>query len=196
VKPIALSILTVLFAVSACSQSSPDLRFNGHVLGETVETFFSTATMFDSKTMTKEYCKALLNNTEAMKSFEDSRIGVNKKAFLLSDVGGCQQVMAALRGERAPVGARFASELGKGRVVFVAGKLVSFMLTTNSPYTDVTADMTKRFGVSGHKYTRTHGSGLAIEGMRWDVGGVIADVFKLPYHDEGVIDVHYAEQSE
>ena len=57
----------------------------------------------ESKVVTKEYCKTLLNDADAMRRYEASRTGINKRDFLLSDVGGCQDVMAALRGERAPV---------------------------------------------------------------------------------------------
>jgi hypothetical protein len=171
------------------SQSLPDLHFNGHTLGETVEVFFSTASMMESKGVTKEYCKTLLNDVEAMKRYEASRTGINKKDFLISDVGGCKDVMAALRGERARVGARFASELGKGgSVLFVAGKLTSFTLVSPSPYLGVVADMNQRFGESGHKYA----SAQISEGMRWDVGAVTAFVFKLKYQDEANIHVGFA----
>ena len=190
----ALPIVMFFFAVSVSAQSVPNLRFNGHALGETAETFFSTATAVESKGMTKEYCKSLLNDTTTMKNYEAARTAANEKDFLFSDVGGCQQVMAALRGERVQVGARLASELGKGNVSFAEGKLVSFTLTVDSPYSDVVADMSKRFAVSGHRYTREHGSGPGIAGMRWNVGGVTVLVFQLPNHDEANIYVGYAKQ--
>ena len=189
-RPVVLSFVFFTGLVSA--QVVPDLRFNGHTLGETAETFFSTATMMESKGVTKEYCKTLLNDTEAMKRYEASRTGINKKDFLLSDVGGCKDVMAALRGERAPVGARYASELGKGQVVFVGGKLTAFRLSTDSPYTDVVSEMTKRFRASGNKYT--HGKGeTKISGTRWNVDGATVLVFKVPYHDDADIYVGYSE---
>jgi hypothetical protein len=148
--------------------------------------------MMGSKRVTKEYCKTLLHDAEATKRYEASRTGINKRDFLLSDVGGCQDVMAALRGERAPVGARFASELGKGHVVFVVGKLATFTLDTDSPYADVVSEMTKRFRASGDKYTQGKGE-AKISGMRWNVGGATVLVFKLPYHDKGSIYVGYSE---
>jgi len=194
VKIIATSVVTLFVAACVFAQSSPDLHFNGHTLGETAETFFFTATTLDSKAKTKDYCKALLDDPIAMKRYEESKSGANKKEFLFSDVGGCQQVMAALRGERAPVGARLASELGKGRVLFVGGKLFSLTLDTERPYANVVADMTKRFGISGHNYTRKVGGGPGIEGMRWNVGRVTALVFKLPYHDDASIYVGYEDQ--
>jgi hypothetical protein len=193
-KTIATSVVTLLFAACVFAQSSPDLRFDGHLLGETAETFFATATTLDSKAKTKDYCKTLLDDPSAMKKYEESKTGSNKRDFLLSDVGGCQQVMAALRGGRASVGARLASELGKGRVLFVGGKLFSFTLDTGLPYANVVADMTKRFGISGQNYTRKVGGGPGIEGMRWNVDRVTALVFKLPYHDDASIYVGYEDQ--
>jgi hypothetical protein len=194
VNTVATSVVALLFAVPLSAQSSPNLQFNGHTLGETAETFFSTATTLDSKAMTKDYCKALLDDPSAMRKYEESRTGINKKEFLLSDVGGCQQVMAALRGERAKVGARLAAELGKGSVSFAAGKLASFTLTSESPYADAVADMTKRFGELGHKYAHEAGGGPSIKGMRWNVGGVTALVFELPYHDNANIYVGYEDE--
>jgi hypothetical protein len=132
-----------------------------------------------------------LDDPETLRRHDAAGTAANQKALLLSDVSGCQQVMAALRGERAQVGARFASELGKGRVLFVAGKLVNFTLTVESPYADVVADMKRRFGRSGHKYAR-HQDGMDVEGMRWNVGGMIAQVFKLPHEEVTTIVVGYA----
>jgi hypothetical protein len=195
VKAIATSVVTLLFAVSLSAQSSPDLQFNGHTLGETAETFFSKATAVDSKTVTRDYCKALLDDPSAMQKYEESKTGANKKDFVLSDVSGCQQVMAVLRGERAQVGARLASELGKGNVLFVAGKLVGFTLFTESPYPNVVADMAKRLGGPGRRYTLAHASGPGVKGTRWKVGGVTAEVFKFPYSDEGNIHVGYLDDA-
>jgi hypothetical protein len=191
VDTIAISVVTLIFAISLSAQSSPNLQFDGHTLGETAEVFFSKATTVDSKIVTKGYCKALLDDPGAMKKYEESKIGASKKDFVLSDVGGCQQVMAALRGDHAKIGARLAAELGKGSVSFAEGRLTSFTLTSESPYPDAVADMTKRFGVPGHKYTREGGPG--IKGMRWNVGGVTALVFELPYHDNANIYVGYED---
>ena len=100
--------------------------------------------------------------------------------------------IAALGGERAPVGARFASELGKGRVLFVAGKLDSFSPFTDSPYPAAVSEMTKRFRVSGKAYTRGEGA-TRVSGMRWKVGGSTVLVFKLPNRDGAFIYVGHAE---
>ena len=150
--------------------------------------------MTESKAITKEYCKALLNDPEAMRRYEAARTAINKKDFFLSDVDGCRGVMAALRGERAPVGARFASELGAGSVLFVAGKVARFTLNTESPYADVVSEMTKRFRVAGQKYAQGKGE-TKINGIRWNVGSATVLVFKLPYHDDATIYVGYSEQA-
>jgi len=189
-KAVGFLLVVLCRAALMPAQPVPNLRFSGHTLGETAETFFSTASMMESKTATKEYCKKLLDDPEAMRRYEDSRIGTNKKDLLLSDVGGCEYVMAVLRGERAPIGARFASELGKGHVLFVGGKLVSFSLYSESSYADAAADMSKPFPAPCHKYA----SPQIAEGMRWDAGGIIAMVFKPKYHDETNIYVGYAER--
>jgi hypothetical protein len=84
VKPIALPIVTLFFAVSLSAQSAPSLRFNGHALGETAEAFFSTATAVESKGMTKEYCKSLSNDTTTMKNYEAARTAANKKGMSLA----------------------------------------------------------------------------------------------------------------
>ena len=86
------------------------------------------------------------------------------------------------------VGARFASELGKGSVSFVGGKLASFTLSSEFSYADTVADMKKRLRVPGHKYT----SPQIADGMRWEVEGITAMVFKLKYHDEAHIYVGHA----
>jgi len=72
-KPIVLSLVVLCFAACVSAQSVPDLRFNGHALGETALTFFSTATMSDSKTLTKEHCKTVLNDPDAVKEYERPR---------------------------------------------------------------------------------------------------------------------------
>ena len=189
-KASAVSIVALFLTVGVSAQHAPDLRFKGHTLGESAEAFFSMATTQGSKVITKGYCKSLLDDSDAMKRNEATRNSPNQKDFLLSDVGGCQQVMAALRGERAQVGARLASELGKGRVSFASGKLMAFQLFTDSPYDDAIADMTKRLGIPGEAYTK----GPAAAGMQWKVGGVVVLVFKFPYHDEANVYVGYADQ--
>jgi len=177
--------LALFCAMSLSAQT--DIRLAGHSLGETAETFFSTAMASESKQLTSDYCNKLLNDAEAMRRYEASKNGLNKKDFLLSDVGGCQSVMAAIRGERAVVGARLASELGKGHVLFVSGKLTSFSLFSESSYADAVAAMKKRLGVKGRKYEAPQVS----EGVRWDVAGITAMVWKMKYSDKVCIDLGY-----
>lgn len=182
-KSLALSFL-LFFAVASSSQTAPDLRFNGHTLGESAETFFSTSTISELKVPTKEYCKALLDDPNTAKNYEAQKAAANKKEFFASYVSGCQQAMAALRGEDASVGARYASELGKGNVLFVSGKLIAFNFIVSSSFADTTADMERRFGFPGRKYHSLQGN-AGTEEMRWDTEGILAVVAKQPY-TEGV----------
>jgi hypothetical protein len=89
------------------------------MLGETAKIFFSNATMAESKKPTEEYCAGLLKDFDAMKRYDAAKTNINKKDFLLSDVGGCKDVMTALKGERVRIGARFASELRKGAASYL-----------------------------------------------------------------------------
>ncbi len=189
-RSILLLSAAFFFAALAHAQSAPDLRFDGHVLGETAKTFFATATMKGSKAPTREYCRGLLKDPEVMKRYEAAQTETSKKDFLLSDVGGCKSVMSAVEGGRAWIDARFASELGKGQVLFAGGKLVCFVLNTESPYADIVDDMSKRFKGSG---IDTNVGDPKIKALRWDVRGVSALVFKLPTPDVTVMNIGYTE---
>jgi hypothetical protein len=189
-KSILLLPAALFLTALAPAQSAPDLRFDGHMLGETAKAFFTTATMAESKAPTKESCRGLLNDPQVMKRYEAAQTEMNKKDFLLSDVGGCKSVMTAVDGGRAWVGARFASELGKGHVLFVGGKLVCFVLNAESPYADVVEDMSKRFGASG---IEANLGDPKMKALRWDVRGVSALVFKLPSPDVTIINIGYTE---
>lgn len=190
-RSVLLLLAALCFSALAPAQSAtPDVRFGGHVLGESAKSFFATATMAESKALTEEYCRGLLRDPDAMKRYEAARTGTNKKDFLLSDVGGCKSVMSAVDGERAWVGARFASELGKGRVLFVGGKLVCFLLDTESPYADVVEDTSRRFRASG---ISANLGDPKIKALRWDAHGVSALVFRLPNPDVTVVNVGYTE---
>lgn len=100
-------------------------------------------------------------------------------------------MMAATRGERAVVGARFASELGKGHVLFVGGKLNSFTLFSETSYPDAVAAMKKRLGVNGRKYEAPQISA----GVRWDVAGMTAMVWKIKYYDQVCISLAAASKN-
>jgi len=191
----ALGLSLLFTAISLSAQSSPDLRFGGHVLGETAKTFFATAKLADSKVLAKDYCNSLLEDPKTKEKLEAARdsekqkglVILNKQDFSLLDVPGCKQVMAALRGEDSNVGARLASELGKGTALFASGKLAAFNLSTDSPYPDAVADMQKRFGVPGEKYTVLRPGWPSTQEMRWEANGVFASVFKNQFSDGVVI---------
>jgi hypothetical protein len=123
------SLLVLFSAISLFAQSSPNLRFNGHTLGETADTFFATATISEFKALTKDYCKTLLDDPSTMKNYEAAKGAVNKKEFFLSYVSDCQQVMAALRGENASIGARYAYILSGEPVEVETQITVSFTLS-------------------------------------------------------------------
>jgi hypothetical protein len=114
-----LGLFTLMLApFSLLAQSpSPDFRFGGHTLGEPADVFFSTARVAESKQLAKDYCKTLLDDPKVKEKAQekddvDKNGGVftlTKKDFSVLDVGNCRQMMAALRGEQANVGARLAS---------------------------------------------------------------------------------------
>lgn len=190
-KSLMLSLL-LFFAVTASPQTSPDLRFNGHTLGESAETFFATATIMELNVPTKDHCKKLLDDPNTMRNYEAQRAAVNKKEFFASYVSGCQQMTAALRGEDASVGARYASELGKGNVLFVAGKLVAFNLIVSSSFADTVADMERRFGFPGRKYHSLQATD-GTEEMRWEGEDILAVVAKRPYTESVSIHVRQTQ---
>jgi TonB family protein len=203
IQPSALGLLCFFFiSISLSAQSSPDLRFGGHALGETAETFFTIARMSESKVLAKDYCKSLLDDPKTKEKTEDAKDSMNqkgvfvlnKKDFSLLDVSNCRQVMAALQGQNANVGARLASELGKGSALFASGKLMAFNLFWDSPYADAVADMEKRFGVPGRKQSVARsGWPMVREEMRWETEGVSASVFENPVSDGTIIFLGYLQ---
>ena len=100
--------LCSLLPVTVLSQSSPDLRFGGHTLGEPADVFFLTARVARSKQLTKDYCKALLDDSrvtvQAQQKDDVAKNGgvfvLNKQNFSVLDVGNCHQMSAALRGDK------------------------------------------------------------------------------------------------
>ena len=187
-------LLFLLSAANLLGQQSLDLTFHGHALGETAEAFFSSATMAESKAGTKEYCASLLNDsqkTDKYKSFKHS-LGnqsvtvLNKQDFVVFDVDGCKHVEAALAGENTNVGARFASELGKGGALFASGKLVGFNLISSASYSEEIASMEKRFGFQGQKYNVARPGWPDLQEMRWEADGVIASIFETHFADNNV----------
>jgi hypothetical protein len=196
----ALGFSLLYTAISLSGQSTPDLRFGGHALGETAETFFATAKLADSKVLAKDYCKPLLEDPKtnekigAAKESEKEKglVVLNKQDFSLLDVSNCRQVMAALQGQNAHVGARLASELGKGSAFFASGQLVALNLLPDSLYADAIADMKNRFGISGQKHSVTRpGWPTVKEEMRWEAEGVAASVFANPSSEGAIVFVGY-----
>ena len=185
-----LIALMGLCDIQVTAQSRDNLRFYGHTLGESVQTFFSTAKMVDSSTLTRDYCRKLLDDADAMKRYEASRVGPNKRDFLLSDIPGCKDVIAALHGKGVPVGARFASELGKGGVVFADGKLVRFELSVEKPFADVVIDVGKRLGSAGRERD-TLIQGVKTKSMIWTINGILGYVFEIPYSETVEINLGY-----
>jgi hypothetical protein len=135
-----------------------------------------------------------VDDPDAVKRYETSRTGPNRKDFLLSDLPGCRDVIAALQGKGVPVGARFASELGKGGVAFADGKLVMFQLDLEKPFADVVSDIKKRLGVAGHANDMTV-QGTKTKTMTWNVNGVFAHAFEIPYSQTIHISFGYTSYS-
>jgi hypothetical protein len=158
--------------------------------------------MADSNSTTRDYCKSLLDDPRTKEKVEaakdsTSRTGVfvlNKQDFSLLDVSNCRQAMAALQGDNAHVGARLAAELGKGSAYFASGKLAALNLFLDTPYSEVIADMEKRFGVRGQKHVARHpGWPTVNEEMRWEANGVLASVLKNPLSEGAIVFVGYLQ---
>jgi len=117
---------------------------------------------------------------------------INKQDFSILDVDNCKQVMAALKGENVNVGARLASELGKGGAFFSSGNLVAFDLFPDSPYSEVVADMERRFGFQGQKRSIQRSAWPSVkEQMEWQAGGVLAAVLKTPSSNGAIVYLGY-----
>lgn len=183
-----LLVCTLLLApFSLLAQSSSlDLRFGGHTLGEPADVFFLTARTSESKQLTKEYCNSLLQDAKTKEKAQQydnvAKNGgvfvLNKKDFSFLDVGGCRQVMRALEGKRANVGARLASEIGKGGALFASGRLSALNLEVDSPYAEVVSGMEKRFGSTGQKDIVSRPGSAPVHETRWERDGILAAVWK------------------
>jgi len=196
---LALSAL-LLAPFGLLGQSPPsDLNFGGHALGEPAAVFFSEAKAPDSKQLAKDYCKSLLddaNTREKVRQYEDIQKNggvLEKKNFSVLDVENCKQVMAALEGKEARVGARLASEIGKGTALFASGRLSALDLTMDSAYAEVVSDMERRFGFPGQNETVSRPGWPPLQEIRWERGGVAAAVWKIPYSDHVVALVGFLE---
>jgi hypothetical protein len=118
---------------------------------------------------------------------------LNKKDFSVLDVGNCRQMMAAIGGEQASVGARLASELGKGAALFSSGRLSAFNLTVDSSYSDTVADMARRFGTAGQKDSVARVGWPVLQESRWERDGVLAAVWKNQFADGAIVVVGFLE---
>jgi TonB family protein len=206
VKTIARKLLVLsafqlaVFGILAQS-SSPDLNFGGHTLGEPADVFFLTARVAGSKQLTKDYCKALLDDSEvteqAQQKDDVAKNGgvfvLNKQNFPVLDVGNCRQMLAALRGEQANIGARFAMELGKGSALFSSGRLSALNLIVDSSYADAATDMARRFGTAGQKDHVARVGWPVLQETRWERDGVLAAVWKDKFTDWSNIVVGFLE---
>jgi protein TonB len=197
-----LLALFTLMPLSLLAQSpAPDLRFGGHTLGEPADVFASTARVAQSKQLAKDYCKTLLDDPSVKEKVQekenvDKNGGVftlSKKDFSVLDVQGCRQMMAALRGEQSSVGARLASELGKGSALFSSGRLSAFNLTVDSSYDDAVADMSRRFGAPGQKDYVARAGWPVLQEMRWERDGVLAAVWRNQFADGAIVMVGFLE---
>jgi hypothetical protein len=104
--------------------------------------------------------------------------------------------MAAIKGENANVGARLALELGKGGAFFAAGKLVAFDLFPDAPYSEVIADMEKRFGLQGQMHRVQRSAWPTVkEQMEWESSGVMAAVLKNHFSDGAIVYLGYLRTS-
>jgi TonB family protein len=200
-KHFALTNFILLAAIGVSAQSSPDLRFGGHTLGEPADVFFSSAKASESKQNTKDYCKSLLDDAKTKERVEEhdqaakngSTFVLRKKDFSFLDVSNCRQVMAALAGDQASVGARLASELGKGTALFAYGRLSALNLTLDSSYAETLLDVERRFGTAGQKQSVARVGWGVVQETRWEKDGVMAAVWKNQVTDGAVLVVGVLE---
>ncbi|MFZ1918700.1 MAG: energy transducer TonB [Terriglobales bacterium] len=184
----------LLLPFSSFAQTSPDLWFGGHTIGEPVAVFFSAATVAESKQLAKDYCKSLLDDAKMKGKVQQAddvaknggAFVLNKKDFAFLDVDNCRQVIAALNGEQAHVGGRLASEIGKGSAFFTAGRLSALNLMADS-YTEAVADMERRFGAPGQKDTVSRVGWPPLQEMRWERDGILAAVWKKDKFSDGAV---------
>lgn len=197
------AILLTPFGLSAQS-SSLDLRFGGHTLGEPAEVFFATARKAGkggSTQLSREYCKSLLADArvreEAQQKDDVLKNGgvftLPGKDLAVMDVGNCQQVMSALKGQLAHVGSNLFPELGSGTALFASGRLSALDLTSHSSYADVVSDMERRFGSPGKKDTVSREGWPPVEEMQWERDGIGAAVWKAPFSDDVITLIGFLE---
>lgn len=151
---IGLMVVSVLLAPRLVGQTAtappkhPSIK--GHRIGESAQDFFAVAQMGESRGKALDYCRTYLADPKVVRAYEKAQKDITNLDALQksSDVNGCREVLAALEGKSVNVGARYATEIGKGSVTFENGKLVAMDLMLDAMYNDVLADMTKKLGAA------------------------------------------------
>ena len=135
--------IALIYSVSSSGQT-----FKQHKIGETAEQFFSIATM-SGKGTTAQYCKDYLSDPKVSKAYAKSQrnmFDTNAKMQSI-DVEGCWKVQQAFEGKEVEIGARYASEVGKGTVTFRSSRLVLMAFDVpQAPLDDVVTDISKELG--------------------------------------------------
>jgi hypothetical protein len=172
---------------SSAQTSALDMKFGGHKLGERANVFFKIAKTSESQQLSRDYCKTLLEDDKTREKVQQAETSAqNGGVFVLTqgdfsallDVDNCRQVMAALDGKQANVGARLASELGKGSALFASGRVRAFNLILDTSYTETVSDMARRFGSPGQQNAVMRVGPPPDQEMRWERDGVLAAVWK------------------
>lgn len=194
----SIAVCSALVPILA-AQSAPDLQFGGHTLGEPAEAFFKIAKPQGSQTLTRDYCKSLLDDPktdgelgEGGDSMNQQGVLVLKKSdFATLDASNCRNVVAAIKGEQANVGMRLASELGKGAALFHSGRLAALNLVRDTPYSEAISDMERRFGGPGKTINATRIGWPNHEEIQWEKDGVFAAVWRDAVSNGAFIRVGY-----
>jgi hypothetical protein len=142
--------------------------------------------------LTADYCRQYL-------AVHDSIVQKPKKnafdnVIANADLKGCREVDAAIKGEDAEVGGRYAEEVGPGSVFFHQGKLVAmkFSIRTVS-YEDAVSDMTKKLGIEPKQSTTTEQNGfgatLTDRHAAWRLGDMIANISEMNDFSYGYLGV-------
>jgi hypothetical protein len=207
-KKLLVLCTLLLVPFSALAQSSSlDLRFSGHTLGEPADVFFLTARTLESKQLTKDYCKSLLDDPKSKSIPDDPKTKGSAQLYdgvtlfrsnpgdryPYWEVPDCRQAMAALKGDQARVRGNLASEL-KGAALFASGRLSAFNLRVDSSYADAVADMERRFGAPGQKDTVSRvGWPTPLQEFRWERDGILAAVWNNEFSNGTVVIIGFLE---
>lgn len=194
-----ISVLAALCIAISCSTVSSQ-TFKRHKIGETVQEFFSIATVAEKGVPTTQYCKDYLSDPNVLKAYDKAQrnIGDYKVIIQSVDVEGCRKVEKALDGQEVEVGARYASEIGKGgEVTFRDSKLalMTFEVKAGTPLEDVVTDINKELaGVEPTMSvdTKQNGFGASLQQRKaaWSTNSLIVDANEMRdfrYGDLGIL---------